>query len=1123
MTEIKDHLTYANGQPVNGQVIVSWQAFLIGGGISIAGGSVTSFIIDGDLDLELESNAGTQPRDNYYTATYELESGPVYDETWIVPSVGQANLAQVRVNFPVQPSAAINPLQLTSMGASAGQFLQWNGTSWIPQYISISAVDPNYIQMAIGVTGTDVNVVGSPVSLGNVVTINVPDAGGLSRGVINTGGQNIAGQKTFLDNMTIDTLINLADHPEYLDYQFYRAIYCSNDYFVTANIGVLSGKNLTNPVPQAGFPRDPEITWNQTQYLFRRDSPIWNGVGWAGLGCDGNGNVWMRTGYSEVGQFFYLQPDGSTQTVQGRFDVFQHPTVPGAFVTQTDASLVLYSVNSAGDWVGFGVDTSPALWIHARSGASGSADYVFGFQGATFPFLTVTGTLMIAGQPAMVDPTTTHGDLIVHAFSGTTRFPCGVDGQALVTDSTTAPGLRWANMAVNPTTTKGDLIVNNGGALVRQPVGLIDQVLGADPNTATGLSWVNTMTDPTMQVGDLITRNSFGLTNLPVGPDGTFLQANSAEPTGLVWAAGGGGGGANQTPWLSDIDASFFKLSDVGAIGVGVSAAANPLVMVNVVSTGSNQIGFRHVDSNTSGTPGLQAQNDLGHSGYVEMVGSAWSTQFHDMLLIRTDFSTDIGFGASGTTSGEAMRIKGATGRVGIGTSTPAYLLDVVGAVNATSLLINGVPVGTGGQSPWTSNIDAAAFNLNNAGAIGVGTAAGAHALTVQSAAAVSFDIYSQNTNPGSTPGMALINDSNDQVQFGLGGSTAGGGPLRRIAFWITTRDIAFGTGSSFTERMRITAAGNVGIGTATPDVRLTVSDNVAALPASPAGTVAHFGTTDGNSTRLVFDSFGVGSNITMRTAYGTAASPTAVIAGAILGAITFWGRGATGYSGARASMAGYASEAWTDAAQGAYIAFVTTTSGTLTTTERMRIDASGNVGIGTASPAMPLSVVGSVNGTYNGVVVANLNATTAGNSAAITFALGNSGSTPTGNIANVFESSGNGALAFSTFSSAMVERMRITAAGLVGIGTSGPIYKLSIAADGSAFGITGTGNPSIYMALNNGGGGTLIGLESNAGGSLVVGGLPYAAVFNVQGAHALQLGTGNAARLTVDPSVTLG
>ena len=284
MTEIKDQLTYANGQPVNGQVIVSWQAFLIGGGISIAGGSITSEIIDGDLDLELQSNAGSQPRDNYYTATYELESGPVYTETWIVPAVGQANLAQVRVNFPVQPSVAINPSQLTSMGASAGMFLQWNGTSWIPAYISITAVDPNYIQVAVGSFGSDLNVVGSPVQLGNLVTINVPDAGGLSRGVVNTSGQNFAGQKTFLDDMRADTMIHLTDHPEYADDQFYRAIYCSNDYFVTANIGILSGKNLTNPVPMAGFPRDPEITRNQAQYLFRRDSPVWAGTGHIGAG-----------------------------------------------------------------------------------------------------------------------------------------------------------------------------------------------------------------------------------------------------------------------------------------------------------------------------------------------------------------------------------------------------------------------------------------------------------------------------------------------------------------------------------------------------------------------------------------------------------------------------------------------------------------------------------------------------------------------------------------------------------------------------------------------------------------------------------------------------------------------
>jgi len=117
-------------------------------------------------------------------------------------------------------------------------------------------------------------------------------------------------------------------------------------------------------------------------------------------------------------------------------------------------------------------------------------------------------------------------------------------------------------------------------------------------------------------------------------------------------------------------------------------------------------------------------------------------------------------------------------------------------------------------QSPWTSNIDGAGFNLNSAGAIGIGIAAGAHSITIQDATANSFNILAINTNPAATSGMTLQNDSSDLVQFGLGGSNVGSTAVRRLTFLLSTRDLMFGAGTGFVERMRIVAAtGNVGIG----------------------------------------------------------------------------------------------------------------------------------------------------------------------------------------------------------------------------------------------------------------------------------------------------------------------
>ena len=210
-------------------------------------------------------------------------------------------------------------------------------------------------------------------------------------------------------------------------------------------------------------------------------------------------------------------------------------------------------------------------------------------------------------------------------------------------------------------------------------------------------------------------------------------------------------------------------------------------------------------------------------------------------------------------------------------------------------------------------------------------------------------------------------------------------------------------------------------------------------------------------------------------------------------------------------------------------LTFKTISSGS-TPTERMKIDSSGNVGIGTSSPAEKLDI----NGNLKMPAASYIDI---GSSAGLnTLTLGKT-STSTGDIARQLVISsryssanrtltltaGNGkadstiaassALLFAT--GGTTERMRIDSAGLVGIGTSSPSYRLDVQNSSNAYirSLTTTATPI----------GALYGASSSLTGGLVGTITNHPFLFLTNDTERMRINTsGNVGIGTIAPSAKL-
>ena len=380
---------------------------------------------------------------------------------------------------------------------------------------------------------------------------------------------------------------------------------------------------------------------------------------------------------------------------------------------------------------------------------------------------------------------------------------------------------------------------------------------------------------------------------------------------------------------------NLFTLKSSGNVGIGISSGMTyPLTIHDNNSSNS----YVHFVNSTTGT----AFGDGSQIG-VPSGGT-------DLLILNRE-SANIKMYTGGS---EKLRID-SSGNVGIGTSSPGVQLDIESSGNNSQLELTatdgtdqsfGLFTATGNNSNGAGfyiqdkTANAIRLKVDSSGKVGIGTTSPNTNLEVTGATGVDTKIrISTAGNATEKPAIQFYrnNGAYGEVRYDAGGSVSGESGLIYTDYRDDTSSKHIWKTRN-AEKMRLDSVGNVGIGTTSPFSKVQIRANT-------------FNGTHGSyaSDRVNLSSNGALKSIMYASTYNSATYPD-------YGMLFVHGPDTSNYNVWSISPDG--------PAKGDSLNFIygDTTSNIHTLTPKVVFDGSGNVGIGTTSPANKLDVAGTIN-----------------------------------------------------------------------------------------------------------------------------------------------------------------